>query len=1041
MPSTDLFLAHRLDYLQRIGIVPPSIQLTAHTLVTTSAPSGISLTRITGIGRREKSNVVPPVPSGNAERTGAERLFSEDLLIGLHGHLLPLVFFVRGDLDHVAIYMGTWVSRRMNHNAGLAQSVAQAIVKENQKMLEAMLHSLYPVIRMEDPVQSPFQVTQPSWSDADGLHAGFVLGVPTIKPADPFDGALPLDRLMRALAGSRWAVMIMAEPVREDVISRLRNQVINEAQSIKAASPSTNSVDPLEQTYTKLLEVMLTSFTNGQSTGMWRTATYLLGDRGGYHRLASLWRSTFSGVHSKPDPVRVWEQPAVAELAARWEMLDELALHKEKGPVQHLFQYQSLLTSSQLAAYMHLPQRETHGFAVSVIPDFDAIPPLVEQGERSIAIGQVIHQDRPTSIEYRVSMETLVRHTFVSGVTGAGKTNTIFFMLKQALAQNIPFLIIEPAKTEYRALLRDPTLAGQLRIFTLGNETVSPLRLNPLEALPGTPVSVHIDLLRSVFNASFGLWSPLPQILEASLHEVYRDRGWDSTRDRNFRLENASNRADSFPTLSDLVAKVEEVIQKMGWEQKITSDLQASLTTRLNGLRSGGKGAMLDVQHSFPMKELLEPPTIIELEGIGDDEDKAFLMGLLLIRLLEYRRAQGERKGLHHLLVIEEAHRLLANVSQDQRQEDANPRGKAVESFSNLLAEIRAYGQGIIVADQVPVKLAPDIIKNTDLKIVHRIVAKDDREVLAGAMAMNEQQARILTTFTKGLTAVFSEGDDAPVLVQIPKLKDQRGWPTDAEVKKHMVATRVLDRYPSLFRPLGGAFDMTIPSIYRADEAAKALPNDPVFRRDFVRLVISIMEDDKTLDRLWDPMLARIRTVLERGMEEKVLQQCAIRYASTWFAQRRGSQNSWSYGETAELEEKLHQVLQIKLAGKDSRSALASLRACMYKLHARSFDPFPGCSAICRQMQPLCLYRSAVSDLIALKKKAHQDAWDNKLDEECQSVWQHSKSMAEELIDIHPDHEEVIKRIGLCYAQHMLERSLHKAQEILLQRLLIEASA
>ena len=118
------------------------------------------------------------------------------------------------------------------------------------------------------------------------------------------------------------------------------------------------------------------------------------------------------------------------------------------------------------------------------------------------------------------------------------------------------------------------------------------------------------------------------------------------------------------------------------------------------------------------------------------------------------------------MLVIEEAHRLLANVDPSSAG-DNTARAQAVESFSNLLAEIRAYGQGIVVVDQVPTKLAPDVIKNTNLKIAHRIVDEADRKVLAGSMSMSASQMAALASLARGEAAVFGDGDDAPVLVHI----------------------------------------------------------------------------------------------------------------------------------------------------------------------------------------------------------------------------------------------------------------------------------
>lgn len=198
-----------------------------------------------------------------------------------------------------------------------------------------------------------------------------------------------------------------------------------------------------------------------------------------------------------------------------------------------------------------------------------------------------------------IRRDNLARHAFVAGVTGAGKTNTVFSLLKQATAAGVQFLVIEPAKAEYRLLLSDPALAGRLQIFTLGNERISPLRMNPFEVRPGVSVGVHLDLLRSVFAASFGMWTPLPQVLEHCLHRIYEDRGWDIIANTNHRLDCDCDPASAFPTLSDLVTKVDEVIRELGYEERVTSDMRAALLTRLNSLRTGGKGRMLDVQRSL----------------------------------------------------------------------------------------------------------------------------------------------------------------------------------------------------------------------------------------------------------------------------------------------------------------------------------------------------------------------------------------------------------------------------------------------------------
>ena len=161
----------------------------------------------------------------------------------------------------------------------------------------------------------------------------------------------------------------------------------------------------------------------------------------------------------------------------------------------------------------------------------------------------------------------------------------------------------------------------------------------------------------------------------------------------------------------------------------------------------------------------------MELEDLGDDETKSFVIGILLVQLYEYRKSQMTKgsKALSHILMVEEAHRLLKNVPDTG--DGGNSRAKSVEFFCNLLAEIRTFGQGIIIADQIPTKLAPDTIKNTNLKIVHRTVAQEDRDTIGRAMNMNEEQIEYLSSLPRGCAAIYAEGDNRPKCVLLPYVK------------------------------------------------------------------------------------------------------------------------------------------------------------------------------------------------------------------------------------------------------------------------------
>jgi hypothetical protein len=763
---------------------------------------------------------------------------------------------------------------------------------------------------------------------------------------------------------------------------------------------------------------------------VWRTAVYLLGDSDSYYQLASVWRGVFAGEHSKPEPMRVWDRHEVPALASRWAMPYPTSNDAAPGHYRHPFSHQTLLSSKQLAAYVHFPQYETNGIAVEMVADFDTVPPTVD-GPATIEIGTVVERGRRSEVIYRLQTGTLTRHVFVTGVTGSGKTNTVFHLMKQAAAAQLPFLVIEPAKTEYRALLDDPQLGPNLRIFTLGSEGVAPFRLNPFEVPEGIPVAVHIDLLRSVFSVSFGMWTPLPQVLEVCLHEVYEDRGWDVTSDINRRLDDRSDRAAAFPTLSDLVAKVDEVAARLGYEERVTADIRAALKTRLNSLRTGGKGRMLDCRRSYPTDELLRHPTVLELEGMGDDDDKSFVMALLMVRLVEHLRAEGDLSNLRHLLVIEEAHRLLAHPGGAARQEgESDVRGKAVETFTNLLSEIRAYGEGVVVVEQIPAKLAPDVVKNTNLKIAHRIVAGDDRSVLAAAMAMNDRQEMSLARLSVGRAAVFADGEDAPLLVDIPRQKGGPGqvWPGPARLRDQMRRMSVAAVMPELVYP-GPDCDEGCAALLSACELARELSEDSDLRRTVARVLLSAMYDSGALSRTAPELMLQVEVRRPRWVDRRDALNRLTVHAARSTAARLGALSGWSYADTGDFSDGAHNVLAAAVAGLDGADAVESLRGVVRRIQGSGLGPFVGCARIWAGEQDPCLCRHVVADIVATGQftEAWHDARAASTEERDSATWDVCQDAAYHAIEFPTDEatgEDALsaraRRVSLCFGQQML---------------------
>ncbi|MEU5993014.1 ATP-binding protein [Spirillospora sp. NPDC047418] len=429
----------------------------------------------------------------------------------------------------------------------------------------------------------------------------------------------------------------------------------------------------------------------------------------------------------------------------------------EKGPFE---------ASTQLvAALARPPAREVAGVRFVMRPEFDVTP---ESADAGVPLGRVLDRDRREVGALSLPLPSLNRHTFVCGATGSGKSQTIRSLLTAASAAGLPWLVVEPAKAEYRLMASRLATAGlpdaEVVVIRPGDAEAIAAGINPLEPAMGPdgrpfPLQTHADLVRALFLAAFEADEPFPQVLAAALTRCYERLGWDLALGEP-TLPGTSPR---YPSLADLQAVAEEVVDDIGYGQEITDNVRGFIRVRLSSLRLGTTGRFFEGGHPIDFDALLARNVVLEIEDVGDDRDKAFLMGTVLVRLVEHlRMRQGAAAGLRHLSVFEEAHRLL------RRSEQAGPAAHAVETFASLLAEIRAYGEGLIVAEQIPSKLVPDVIKNTAVKIVHRLPARDDRDAVGATMNITDAQSQFLVTLTPGEGAVFTDGMDFPHLVRVP---------------------------------------------------------------------------------------------------------------------------------------------------------------------------------------------------------------------------------------------------------------------------------
>ena len=364
-----------------------------------------------------------------------------------------------------------------------------------------------------------------------------------------------------------------------------------------------------------------------------------------------------------------------------------------------------------------------------IVPGFRVRRGQFGQAEAYQAAGKVIRlgQVSGTSRDITVPLQSLTKHALIAGSTGSGKTTTALEILRQLWAvHEIPFLVIEPVNSDaddYRKLADEPGFEA-LEVITVGDEGSAPLRFNPFEVPTGVLVGEHMANLLACFKAAFGLFEPLPSIYQDALNLTYLRAGFLSA-------ERPTGIKRTWPTVVEFLAAMGEVTKGIGYAGDVKANIDAASIRRAQQLVRGISGSAFMTDRPNDIARLLDHPVILELKSLGTGDEQALMMALLLNAITEHNQSvRGASADLAHVTLVEEAHRLLARSEGGKSAEDAQAKKKAAEAFANTLAENRKYGEGVIIAEQFPTKLVADAVKNTNLKIMHRLTAEDDRRYL-----------------------------------------------------------------------------------------------------------------------------------------------------------------------------------------------------------------------------------------------------------------------------------------------------------------------
>ena len=421
------------------------------------------------------------------------------------------------------------------------------------------------------------------------------------------------------------------------------------------------------------------------------------------------------------------------------------------------------LSGKELALSLNFPQKSIAGLPVIECAEFGRNVVRYDQieNESKIQLGNIFHMNHSEAGMVSLSKESLASHTFITGSTGSGKSNTVYQLIDKVTDQGAKFLVIEPAKGEYKMIFG---MDHGVSVYGT-NPAVSPLlKLNPFSFAEGIHVFEHIDRLVEIFNVCWPMYAAMPAVLKNAIVKSYEDCGWDMINSYNPYGDKL------FPSFTDVARNIRQILDSSEYDAENKGAYKGSLLTRLESLTNGINGLIFTADE-IASKNLFDKNCIVDLSRVGSSETKSLLMGMLVLKLQEYRMSTATSLNVpfRHITILEEAHNLLKRSSVNPSAEGANLVGKSVEMISNAIAEMRTYGEGFVIVDQAPGLLDMASIRNTNTKIIMRLPDQGDRELVGKAANLNDDQITELAKLPRGVAAIYQNEWVQPVLCKVDK--------------------------------------------------------------------------------------------------------------------------------------------------------------------------------------------------------------------------------------------------------------------------------
>ncbi len=506
------------------------------------------------------------------------------------------------------------------------------------------------------------------------------------------------------------------------------------------------------------IDAQLERIDTAGSVGMWSCAAYCIADTPIVSEMAAAaYYSVIRGEDSylETGAITQWSGSNLVQVA---DYLKKM-LHPIVDVNGSEMPAASFISTKELAIHAGFPEKSVAGLPVRTVASFgrEVVSSVTDNGI-NCKLGTVYHIGKEENKIVCLNTKSLASHTFITGSTGSGKSNTIYQILTEAKKSRCTFLVIEPAKGEYKHIFG---MQDGVSVYGTNPALTPLLRVNPFKFPKGIHILEHLDRLVEIFNVCWPMYAAMPAVLKEAVERSYQDAGWDLTESKNPYGENL------YPSFADVVRNVRIIIDSSDYDAENKGAYKGSLITRLRSLTNGLNG-LIFTNDAITDSDLFDKNVIVDLSRVGSTETKSLIMGILVMQLQEYRMTSDRlNANLMHVTVLEEAHHLLKRTAMEQSNESANLLGKSVEMLGNAIAEMRTYGEGFIIADQAPGLLDMAVIRNTNTKIIMRLPDLSDRELVGKAAGLNDDQIIELGKLPLGVAAVYQNDWIEPVLCKV----------------------------------------------------------------------------------------------------------------------------------------------------------------------------------------------------------------------------------------------------------------------------------